>query len=115
MSEFLQKLPGTLEFRDAFRQALKNNGVKIDNTKTTDFRGSFYNLIRNMRISGYPSNLVKHTRSVHFSFKTDDEAAVKRAMDEIKVWFSIADKHLEMDHRCTFLNEYRISCICVLN
>jgi len=114
MSGFLQKLPGTLEFRDAFRQALKNNGVKIDNTKTTDFRGSFYNLIRNMRISGYPSNLIKHTRSVHFSFKTDDEAAVKRAMDEITVWFSIADKHLEIDLRCSY-NEYRISCICVLN
>jgi hypothetical protein len=114
MSDFLERLPSTLEFRDAFRQALKNNSVKIDNTKTTDFRGSFYNLVRNMRISGYPSNLIKHTRSVHFGFKTDDEAAVKRAMDEIKIWFSLADKHLEIDQRC-YYNEYRISCICVLN
>ena len=114
MSDFLERLPSTLEFRDAFRQALKNNGVQIDDTKTTNFRGSFYNLTRNMRLLDYPSHRVKYTRSVHFSFKTDDEAAVKRAMDEITVWFSLADKHLEIDQRCHY-NEYRISCICVLN
>jgi hypothetical protein len=115
MSEFLERLPGTLEFRDAFRQALKNNGVQIDNTKTSNFRGSFYNLIRNMRITGYPSNLFKHTRSVHFNLKTDDEAAIYRALKEIKVWFEIADKHLEIDYKSSHNNEYRISCICVLS
>jgi hypothetical protein len=50
MTTLVDILPHTLEYRNTLRQALKNQNITVQESKTRNFSGSMYNLSRDFKL-----------------------------------------------------------------
>jgi hypothetical protein len=110
----------TLEFRDVFRQALKNQNITVKDTKTRNFSGSMYNLARELNIStsiGYSQ--YRKLRTVTFIVSLPDNSTdnklLEAALTETKIWFTLCDKRLDLKYtNIDYYNGYKVTNTCVM-
>jgi hypothetical protein len=112
--------PPTLEYREVFRNALKNQNITVKNTKTRSFIGSIFNLARDLNISsslGYREYRLLRTVTfvVALPDGSTDQKILEDAIDETQVWFTLCGKKLDLKYtNVDYYNGYKITNTCVM-
>ena len=96
-------LPHTLEYRNTLRQALKNQNITVQESKTRNFSGSMYALSRDFKLDLSMSfRQYRVLRTVTFVVSTPEGRPggplLDQAIDELKIWFTLCGKQLDIEY-----------------
>lgn len=116
--EFIELLPSTKDFRQIFRDNIRTSDVKIIESKTRDFNGSFWNLMSALDLQGYNYRYsgIRYLRNVSYICEAERQQ-VEQVWNYAQVLMTLQGKKLvgnisEIKYHSE--NTWKINAVCVI-